>query len=57
MDYYSHLLYMKKEKDALKALTYSMKKTFPNSSEIPEICCILGNYYSLIKDHEEVCNT
>lgn len=49
IDILSNILYVKEKQNELGKLAITC---FENDKYIPETCCVLGNYYSLIGDHE-----
>lgn len=48
IDTLSNILYVKENFNELGKLAISC---FENDKYIPETCCVIGNYYSLIGDH------
>ena len=48
IDILSNILYVKEKQNELGRLAINC---FENDKYIPETCCVLGNYYSLIGDH------
>ena len=50
MDIFSNILYVREQNNELGQLAISC---FENDKYIPETCCVLGNYYALISEHEK----
>lgn len=50
MDIFSNILYVKEKNNELGQLAICC---FENDKYIPETCCVLGNYYALISEHEK----
>lgn len=48
IDILSNILYVKEKQNELGRLAITC---FTNDKYIPETCCVVGNYYSLIGDH------
>ena len=48
MDTYSNILYIKENQGELANLAL---KEFYNNKYVPETCCVIGNYYSLMGQH------
>lgn len=48
MDTYSNILYIKENQGELANLAL---KQFYNNKYVPETCCVIGNYYSLMGEH------
>lgn len=49
LDIYSNVLYVKEEKAELSRLAFAALRT---EKYRPETCCVIGNYYSLKRQHE-----
>lgn len=50
IDILSNILYVKEKRNELGKLAI---ECFENDKYIPETCCVLGNYYSLIGQHKQ----
>ena len=50
LDTYSNILYVKEKHQELGALAVHC---FENNKYCPETCCVVGNYHSLISEHEK----
>lgn len=48
LDTYSNILYIKENQSQLANLAL---QAFSNNKYVPETCCVVGNYYSLMNDH------
>jgi anaphase-promoting complex subunit 8 len=53
MDTYSNILYIKESQGELANLAL---RQFNNNKYVPETCCVLGNYYSLMNEHAKAIN-
>lgn len=50
MDIFSNILYVREQNNELGQLAIA---AFETDKYIPETCCVLGNYYALISEHEK----
>ncbi len=50
MDIFSNILYVREQNNELGQLAIS---AFETDKYVPETCCVLGNYYALVSEHEK----
>ncbi|CAD8108126.1 unnamed protein product [Paramecium sonneborni] len=53
LDTYSNILYIKENQGELANLAL---QSFTNNKYVPETCCVVGNYYSLMNEHAKAIN-